>query len=66
MFRFRLWGIRNILRDDVEYQERGPAYLDTLDKARISSRLVQRLEGLGYEVELRPPARLRSQHPVSC
>lgn len=45
-----------ILRDDATYNELGSGYLDNLDKARISRRLVQRLKGLGYEVELRPAA----------
>ncbi|MCX4239058.1 IS110 family RNA-guided transposase, partial [Paraliomyxa miuraensis] len=42
-----------ILRDGVEYHDLGSGHLDNLDKTRISRRLVQRLKGLGYEVELR-------------
>lgn len=45
-----------ILRDGVTYQELGATYLDELDRARISRRLVQRLNGLGYDVEIRPAA----------
>ena len=45
-----------IMRDDLTHIELGTGYLDNLDRARISRRLVQRLQGLGYEVELRPAA----------
>jgi hypothetical protein len=40
----------------VEYRDLGPNYLDTIDRTRLSRRLVKRLEKLGYHVELRGAA----------
>jgi transposase len=41
-----------ILRDDVDYKDLGSGYFDVVDKARLKSRLVKKLEGLGYKVDL--------------
>lgn len=41
-----------ILRDGKPFQDLGPTYLDTLDKARTTKRLVRRLESLGFTVQL--------------
>jgi transposase len=45
-----------ILRDDVAYRELGSGYYDRLHPLRTQRRLVERLQGLGYEVDLRPKA----------
>jgi len=41
-----------MLRTGTAYQERGDTYLDQLDKSRVASNLVRRLERLGYQVQL--------------
>jgi len=38
------------------YHELGPLYFDVLDRQRVQQRLVQRLERLGYTVNLQPSA----------
>ena len=38
------------------YRELGPNFFDERDKTRVQRRLVQRLEKLGFTVELRPAA----------
>jgi hypothetical protein len=38
------------------YVELGDVYLDSLSKTRISRSLVQRLERLGYDVQIQPRA----------
>ena len=43
-----------ILRDGVVYRELGSNYHDQLHPLRTKQRLVERLEGLGYQVEVRP------------
>jgi transposase len=43
-----------ILRDGAAYRELGSDYYDRLHPLRTRQRLVQRLEGLGYQVDLRP------------
>jgi transposase len=45
-----------ILRRRVPYRELGPLYFDALDRQRVQQRLVQRLERLGYTVNLQPIA----------
>ena len=42
----------HMLKSDVEYQDLGVEYLDRLDPERLRRYLVQRLEGLGYQVTL--------------
>jgi hypothetical protein len=37
-------------------KELGEVYLDSLSKTRITKSLVQRLEGLGYDVSIKPKA----------
>ena len=51
-----LTAIYYILRDNVEYRDLGATYLDTIDRTRLSRRLVRRLENLGYHVELKGAA----------
>jgi transposase len=46
----------HILTRRVPYRELGPLYFDSLDRQRIQQRLVQRLERLGYTVNLQPIA----------
>jgi transposase len=45
-----------ILTRRVPYRELGPLYFDILDRQRVQQRLVQRLERLGYSVNLQPLA----------
>jgi transposase len=45
-----------MLRDGVEYRDLGHDYFDHLDKSKTTSRLVRRLQELGYEVELKSAA----------
>jgi transposase len=45
-----------ILTQRVPYRELGPLYFDNLDRQRVQQRLVQRLERLGYSVNLQPVA----------
>jgi hypothetical protein len=45
-----------LLKDNSIYQDLGPRYFDERDQLRIQQRLVRRLEGLGYEVSLKPIA----------
>jgi transposase len=45
-----------ILARRVPYRELGPLYFDVLDRQRVQQRLVQRLERLGYAVNLQPVA----------
>jgi len=47
-----LTAIYYILRDGVEYRDLGPHYLDTLDRTRLSKRLVRRLQNMGYRIEI--------------
>ena len=47
-----LTAIYYTLRDKVRYHDLGPNYLDTIDRTRVSRRLVRRLESMGYHVEL--------------
>jgi transposase len=46
----------HILTRRVPYRELGPLYFDVLDRQRVQQRLVQRLERLGYAVNLQPVA----------
>jgi transposase len=46
----------HILTRRVPYRELGPLYFDNLDRQRVQQRLVQRLERLGYAVNLQPVA----------
>lgn len=43
----------HMLRTGEDYRELGEAYLDARDEQRLTKRLVDRLEGLGYQVTLR-------------
>jgi transposase len=51
-----LTAIYYILRDDVDYHDLGPTYLDTIDRTQVTRRLVRRLENMGYHVELKGAA----------
>ena len=46
--------IYHVLSKDKDYQELGGHYLDDWDRQAIKTRLVRRLEKLGYEVKLEP------------
>ena len=43
-----------LLTRQEEYQELGGNYFDERDKQAVTRRLVQRLQRLGYEVNLQP------------
>lgn len=45
-----------ILRDDVDYRDLGGDYFDRRDKAKVATRLVNRLRDLGYEIQLQEVA----------
>jgi transposase len=44
------------LSEDTPYQELGENYFDRLNQKRLEKRLVRRLEGLGFRVDLQPEA----------
>jgi transposase len=46
----------HLVRDPVPYRDLGPVYLLRLDHERAAARLTQRLQNLGYEVQLRKVA----------
>jgi transposase len=46
----------HVLSDAVEYADLGPHYFDERDEQHVTSRLVHRLEALGYSVQLQRPA----------
>jgi transposase len=48
--------VYHILSRRRPYRELGPLYFDILDRQRVQQRLVQRLERLGYTVNLQPLA----------
>jgi transposase len=48
--------VYHILTRREPYRELGPLYFDVLDRQRVQQRLVQRLERLGYTVNLQPLA----------
>ena len=43
-----------MIRDGSNYREQGPDYFERLHPERTKNRLLARLEGLGFEVQLRP------------
>jgi transposase len=51
-----LTAVYYMLRDGVEYRDLGHDYFDRLDKTKTTTRLVRRLQELGYEVELKTAA----------
>jgi transposase len=44
----------HILKEDVDYKERGGDYFDHLNEEKTKGQLVKRLEKFGFEVELKP------------
>jgi transposase len=46
--------ISHVLSEDQDYQELGGHYFDEWDRQGVKTRLVRRLEKLGYEVKLEP------------
>lgn len=44
--------IYHLLRDQQDYRDLGPHFFDTLDKERLRTSVVRRLEALGYTVTL--------------
>lgn len=51
-----LTAVYIMLRDGVEYRDLGHDYFDRLDKTKTTTRLVRRLQELGYDVELKDAA----------
>ena len=43
----------HMLSTGESYKDMGDSYLDRLDQRRVAANLVRRLQGLGYEVELK-------------
>jgi transposase len=46
----------HLLTEQAEYRELGPLFFDQRDEQRVTRRLVQRLQNLGYTVNLERPA----------
>jgi transposase len=46
----------HMLKNQTEYQDLGPDFLDRRDRERSSRRLIRRLEGLGYKVQVQAAA----------
>ena len=44
----------HVLKRRVEFQDLGPTYFDDRNRTIVERRLVRRLEGLGYKVNLQP------------
>lgn len=51
-----LTAVYHMLRDGTFYDDLGADYFERRDHERLKRRLLQRLEGLGYQVELRQAA----------
>jgi transposase len=51
-----LVAVFQMLSRNESFQDLGEAYLDRLAEKRVTLRLVERLNALGYKVELRPKA----------
>lgn len=51
-----LVAVYHMLRDASTYQELGETYLDRVDRGRTTRNLVRRLQGLGWEVVIKPAA----------
>src|SRR3982074_61789 len=49
----------HLLADSSEYADLGPRYSDERDEQHVTSRLVHRLEALGYSVQLESSAASR-------
>ena len=45
-----------LLTNETDYHDLGPTYFDQRDQQRVTERVVRRLEGLGYSVELKHSA----------
>jgi len=46
--------VYHVLADEKDYEELGGNYFDEWDRQAVKTRLVRRLEKLGYEVSLTP------------
>ena len=53
VFRGKDQAIYEILKNHTEYHDLGADYLDQLQRERVKRHLVNRLEGLGYQVNLK-------------
>ena len=42
-----------MLKHDVDYRDLGVAHFDRRDKTKLANRLIQRLQELGFTVEVR-------------
>ena len=51
-----LVAVFQMLSRNEGFRDLGEAYLDRLAEKRVTLRLVERLNALGYDVELRPKA----------
>ena len=62
--------VYHVLTRKEMYRDLGPNYYDELDRQAVERKLVRRLEGLGYEVQLQPrvddePARAPAVGPLA-
>ena len=46
-------AVFHILTDGTVYEDLGPNHLNRLDRARVSARLVRRLNSIGFDVQIR-------------
>jgi hypothetical protein len=46
----------HVLKDQTPYQDLGPDYFDRQNRERATRRLIQRLERMGYKVEVQAAA----------
>jgi transposase len=46
----------HMLKEETEYQDLGADFFDRRDRERSTRRLIRRLEGLGYKVEVQVAA----------
>jgi hypothetical protein len=51
-----LTAVYYMLRDGVEFHDLGDQYVEQRDKARLTTRLLQRLRDFGVEVEVKKAA----------
>jgi transposase len=47
-----VFAVFHVIKDNVEFKELGPSWLDTRDRHRVARGLVERLEAMGFTVTL--------------
>jgi hypothetical protein len=56
----------HLIKDGTTYEELGHDYFDQVNRERTRRRLVQRLETLGFEVEVRDAERPAADPPLAA